>query len=133
MRLPAVTAESRSITPVANSEKTVTLVEPIVWLDAPFGDTKGVRFPEGVYRLEAEDADYLYFRAPAAIEHRILKDGAVIDGRDIPGGLMLSKHLISLVPAGAYIDGESENQKVQTMRLGREFMRFEGSKWKRNY
>src|SRR6266478_1695929 len=69
IRLDPVTAEQHKVTAAADEAKTVTLSEPIVWLNAPaHRASKAVRLPQGRYTLEAEDKDYLYFRAPSAIE-----------------------------------------------------------------
>ncbi len=96
IRLHSVTTEERTITPIDDEGKTVTLTEPIVWLDAPaLRASKGVRLPQGLYRLEAEDADYWYFRAPSPIEMRLLEDGRPTGGPDVPGGLALAKALFT--------------------------------------
>jgi len=90
---------------------------------------RGVRFPGGVYVLEAEDADYWYFRAPAPIEFRILRGGQPVDGRDIPGGIMLSKSF-SMVPAAGYVESVDDAHRTMAWRLGGEFMRVKGRSWK---
>ena len=57
-RLDPVTAEQRQVALVADATKTVTLSKPIVWLNAPaHRASKGIRLPQGVYNLEAQDAD----------------------------------------------------------------------------
>jgi hypothetical protein len=49
-----------------------------------------------------EDADYRYFVAPQRIEYRGFRNGTVVDGRFIPGGLFLAKSLFTTFPsAGA--------------------------------
>jgi len=105
--------------------------EGMVWYDAS-PPTRGLRFPAGTYVLEAEDSDYLYFRSPAPLEMRVFKDGKVIDGHDIPGCLMLSKRLISRIPAAGYID-DGGSSKMMVWKLGRDFLHREGKDWKKSF
>lgn len=123
--------ESRSVTAVTDAKKTVTVPEGMVWFDGP-RPTRGLRFPPGVYTLEAEDKDYLYFRSPAPIEMRVLKDGKIVDGTDNSGGIMISKKLLNLIPAAGYID-EKASSKMMVWKLGRDFLRREGKDWKKSF
>ena len=128
-----VTAEQRSVTPVTDPSKTVTLNEPVVWLNAPaYRASKGIRLPSGLYTLEAEDADYWYFRAPAPIEMRVLDNGTPVDGPDIPGGLALAKATLTLTSPAAYIDVDADH-KMLVMKLGSEFVLMRGNQWDRSF
>jgi hypothetical protein len=102
----------------------------MVWYDAS-PVTHGLRFPPGIYTLEAEDSDYLYLRSPVPLEFRVFNDGKVVDSRDIPGGLMIGKHF-SVVPAAGYIDGEGTS-KVMVWKLGQSFLRLEGTNWTKTF
>ncbi len=123
----AACAEDRAVQSAADTSKTVTVTDGMVFGNAMM--TRGIRFPGGVYVLEAEDADYRYFRAPAPLEYRVLRGGQPVDGQDIPGGLMLAKSF-NLVPGAAYMDGDAPGKKIKTWKLGGEFLRVEGRSWK---
>jgi hypothetical protein len=75
LRLRAVTEEQRAGTPASDSGRTLTVLEPMLWLDGPPSDIDGVQLPKGTYALEAEDADDRYFRAPAPIDMREIQGG----------------------------------------------------------
>ncbi len=124
------TAETRTVTPVTDPQKAVIVHEGMVFGDSPM-PTRGLRFPPGTYTLEAENESYWYFRSPAPLEFRISKQGQMVDGRDIPGGLMIAKGF-NLVPAGAYVDGEGST-KVTVWKLGTEFLSQEGRSWKKTF
>lgn len=131
LRLNPVTADDRIVKPLIVQKKIVTFKESIVWYDQN-PPTRGVLFPEGDYPIEAEDGEYLYFKAPKELEYRIFKNGEVIDGRLIPGGMCLNKNLFSMIPAGAYMTVNS-SKKTLTFKLGRDFQRMEGNKWIKNF
>lgn len=132
VRLDAVTAEERRVVSTADATKTITLSEPIVWLNAPaHRASKGIRLPQGVYQLEAEDDDYWYFRAPAAIEMRLLRDGQPVEGPDIPGGVALGKSTLPTSPA-AYIDVDG-TRKMLVMKLGYDFVQMRGKQWDQSF
>ena len=104
IRLDPVTDEEFSVRPVNDPARKITFLEPMVWSNAPqYRATKGVRLLDGIYELEAETDDFLYFRAPVHIEMRVLENGVPIDGRDYEGGLALAKAFVSLTPAVAYV------------------------------
>lgn len=130
--LSPVQFEDRVVTATQGKAGTLTLNEPEVWLD---GDivrpaTKGIRLPSGEYVLEAEDADYLYYRAPERFEYRIFQDGQVKDARFLQGGIYMSKAFIALAPAGAYLSSD-DTKKTLIWKLGADFLRSEGTKWTR--
>lgn len=123
--------EVRPVHATADATKTVTVIGGMVWYDGNPA-LHGIRFPPGLYVLEAEDADYLYFRSPKPLELRIFKDGKMVDGRDIPGGIMLTKHLLSLVPGAGYIDDTGTN-KIMLWKLGANFLQLKGTNWKKSF
>lgn len=134
IRVDPVTAEEREVTPVSDAGRTVTLSEPIVWLDAPgLSATKGVKLPMGDYPIEAEDSEYLYFKAPGPIELRLLEEGAPVDGPDMSGGLALGKGaLFPVVSPAVYVDVDS-TRRMLVMKLGYDFMQMRGKQWTRNF
>jgi hypothetical protein len=133
MALDPVTDEEFAVTPISDPERTLTFLEPMVWMNAPeHRATKGVRLLAGTYELEAEDEKYLYFRAPVPIEMRVLQNGVPVDGRDYEGGLALSKAFVALVPAVAYVS-MSEERKMHVMKMGDDFLQLEGRVWEKSF
>jgi len=130
--LSPVESEERTVVTLQDQSRGLTLNEPMVWLDTlpVISPTRGIRLPSGKYELEAEDSDYLYYRAPVPIEYRIFHNGQVTSDRYMPGGIYLSKAVISLVPAGAYMSSD-DTHKTLTWKLGAEFTHAEGTKWTR--
>ncbi len=121
-------AQERVAREVSDPNRTLVIREAMIYSD--FAKTHAVRFTPATYVLEAEDDDYVYYRAPDQIEYRVFKNGAVVDGRFMPGGIYFNKALISLVPAGAYLTVDGTH-KMLMWKLGVEFMRLEGDKWDR--
>jgi hypothetical protein len=123
--------EVRPVHATADANKSVTVIDGMVWYDGNPA-SHGIRFPPGVYFLEAEDADYLYFRSSKPLELRTFKEGKMVDGRDIPGGLMLSKHPISMIPGAGYIDDTGPN-KMMLWKLGANFLQLKGKFWTKSF
>jgi hypothetical protein len=133
IRVNAVISEERQVDPLTDERKTVTFREPVVWTDAPISRaSKGVRLPKGVYILEAKDADYFYFRAPAPIEMRVIQNGRPVEGQDVPGGVALAKWFFITASPVAYID-VAPGRKMLVMKLGYEFMTMRGKQWEKNF
>jgi len=131
LALNPLTNEERPVRVMADASRNVSVIGGMVWYDTDPA-THGIRYPAGVYVLEAEDADYLYFRSPAPLELRVFKSGKMIDGREIPGGLMLSKHTLSLIPGAGYID-DTDSKKLMIWKLGGNFLRLKGKSWKASF
>jgi hypothetical protein len=130
--LSPLTNEARVVSPLTGQTNAVVFKEPMVWYDQALFPTRGIRFPQGTYSLEAEDSEYRYFRAPSQIEYRVLQSGKVTDDRFMPGGLFLKKALINLVPAGAYLPVDAHTN-VLTWKLGGDFLNMEGGRWTKNF
>ena len=131
LQLNPVANETRPVKAVVDAAKTVSVSQGMVWVDSS-PPTHGLRFPPGTYVLEAEDADYWYLRSSAPLEFRVFKNGQMVDGRNIPGGLMIGKTWLRMVPAAGYIDGEGST-KVMIWKLGSDFLNREGRDWKRTF
>ena len=130
--LSPVQAEDRVVATTQADGKALVFNESMVWLNAGplVPATKGIRLPSGRYELEAEDADYLYYRSPQPFEYRLFQDGKVKDSRFMPGGVYMSKAAITLVPAGVYLTNDGTH-KTLIWKLGADFMQLEGTKWKK--
>lgn len=130
--LPPAQFEDHVVTAAQGTTGTLTFNEPEVWLDSDGvrPATKGIRLPSGTHELEAEDTDYLYYRAPERFEWRLLENDQVKKAGFEQGGIYVSKSLIALVPAGIYMSLD-EKKKTLIWKLGSDFMRLGGSKWTR--
>ena len=126
-----LTQESREVDSISDSEKIVTIFEGMVWYNLR-EPTHGLRMPPGTYALEAEDKHFLYFRSKAPLEMKLFKNGKVVDGRNLEGGVMLNKKWLSRVPAACYID-ESDSSKLMIWKLGKSFIRREGKDWEMSF
>jgi hypothetical protein len=126
-----LTQESREVEITNDPDKTVTVFEGMVWYNSR-RPTHGLRMPAGTYVLEAEDKNYLYFRSEAPLEMRTFKNGKVVDGRNLKGGVMLNEKWLSRIPAACYID-EGESSKLMIWKLGKSFIRREGKDWEKNF
>ena len=127
---PAV-HESKTVSAASDPSKNVTLPEGMVWYAGPSRST-GIRLPPGAYPLEAEDADYWYFRSPTPLEFRSFDNGRPTEEHSSPGGLMLGKRSLRMVPASAYIDGEGAS-KIMVWKLGGDFLAMEGRQWRKSF
>ncbi len=123
----------RVVVPVVGLSKTMTLFDYMIFTDQPglgVPPARGIRFPPGIYTLEAEDVDYRYFVSPQKIEYRIFRNGTAVDARFIPGGLFLAKSpLTARPPAGAYLSS-NQTHVTLTWPLGAEFFHLQGQNWK---
>jgi hypothetical protein len=82
-----VVDETHAVQAAQDSSRTITIGSGMVWYNIE--RTKGIRFPPGTYVLEAQDANYWYFRSPTPLEFRVFNGDRVADERTMPGGLML--------------------------------------------
>jgi hypothetical protein len=123
--------ESKTVSTAYDPSKNVTVPEGMVWYAGPSRST-GIRLPPGLYSLEAEDADYWYFRSSASLEFRSFENGRPTEEHSNPGGLMLGKRSLRMVPAGAYIEG-GETSKIMVWKLGGDFLAMEGRQWRKSF
>lgn len=123
--------EPREVKVTTDNRKTITIPEGMAFYDSRPA-TRGIRFPQGKYILEAEDSEYFYFRSPTPLEMRVFQNGTLTEEREMEGGLMVGKSTIKMVPGGGYIDGE-DGKKVLICKLGQEFLLQEGKAWSKTY
>ncbi len=126
-----LTQESREVDLISDPDKTVTVFEGMVWYNSR-RPTHGLRMPAGIYVLEAEDENFLYFRSKTPLEMRLFKNGKVTDGRNLEGGVMLNKKWLSRIPAACYID-EVDSTKLMIWKLGKSFIKREGKDWEKSF
>lgn len=134
--LEPVTNEKREVQRITDASKTLTVTSGMIFYDTPglFGmqPSRGVRFPPGVYLLEAEDKECQFFRSSVPLEFRVFKDKKVVEDKEMPGGIMLGKTALKLTPAAGYIDGEG-SAKVIVWKLGGEFVGLRNREWKKSF
>jgi len=123
--------ERRTVHFVLDSSKTVTVLHEMAWFDKSHPSHE-LRFPAGLYALEAEDADYRYLRSSAPLELTEFHKGGRAENRSLRGGIAIGKIEYRAVPAAGYIDGE-EGSRVLVWKLGKEFLAREGSDWKKSF
>ncbi len=125
-----VMSEEKIVVTTEDESKTITLNEPQVWFDG-YQKNSGVMLPKGIYQLEAQDSEYLYFRAPLNIEFRSL-NVTPTQQEFVKGGIALAKNSLNIIPAGIYKSIQSD-EKVLSWKLGNHFLRMEDDNWKKDY
>jgi len=131
LTLSPLVNEEKTVTPVNTSTVSVSVPNGMVFYDTRPA-TRGIRFPEGTYILEAEDSEYFYYKSPTPLDLRVFEKGQLVDLKNLNGGLMLLKSSFSMVPGSGYISDLDPYKKVQIWKLGREFINLEGKEWKKN-
>ncbi len=125
-----MTAEERTVRPIAESTRAVVLPRELKFYDDE-EPARGIHLPPGEYVLEAEDDEYYYYLAPKRISFRMMLRTIVVDERNLPGGIMLSKEPRRNNPAGIYLQG-NETMRILTWKLDQRFMNREGEDWSRS-
>ncbi|MGY5449591.1 hypothetical protein ACVFI8_01355 [Agarivorans sp. MS3-6] len=125
-----VISEEKVVVTTEDESKTITLNEPQVWFDG-YQKNSGVMLPKGTYQLEAQDADYLYFRAPLDIEFRSLNETPQTQ-EFVKGGIAIAKNSLNIIPACIYKSIQND-KKVLSWKLGNHFLRMEDGHWKKDY
>jgi hypothetical protein len=114
-----------------DSSKSLTVIHEMVWDDKSHA-THELRFPPGIYSLEAEDEDYWYMRSRAPLTLIEFRKGGQAESRSLRGGIALGKYITRAVPAAGYIDGE-EASRVLIWKLGKDFLGREGTDWRKSF
>jgi hypothetical protein len=123
--------EHRNVHLEQDKSKTLTITHDMVWYDKS-PPSQGLRFPAGIYVLEAQDDDYWYMRSSAPLEFVVFRKGGKAESRNISGGVMIGKYLFRAVPAAGYIDGEGSS-RVLVWKLGSDFLGREGQDWRKSF
>jgi hypothetical protein len=123
--------EPRTVRLERDPSKTLTVIQDMV-LDDKSHATREIRFPQGAYTLEAEDADYWYLRGSTPLNLRDFKKGVQTESHNIRGGIAIGKYTTRSVPAAGYIDGQ-ESSRILIWKLGKEFLSREGKDWRKSF
>lgn len=122
--------EVHQVKPLGYQIKAAIFNQTLLWYDVEAAPNKTIEFPKGTYFLEAEDANFLYFKAPISPEYREYYDGKITNSGLKTGGLCLAKSGFS---AYAYVLGDTPEEKILVWNLGNRFLKLEGSIWWLNY
>jgi hypothetical protein len=129
---PGVAREPRVTQPSFDAEKTVTVLKEMAWY-SPSAPKKGIWFTPGTYVLEAEDAEFWFFRSPKPIKTGVVGDRGELSARRVPGGIMISKRFPSAyIAGGGYIEDRA-GTKVMVWELTNDFRSMEGMFWTKSF
>jgi hypothetical protein len=121
--------ETRPVTPAVSQDLFIVVNIPVVDDDEGYDPTQGIRFLLGKYAMEAEDADYWYFRSPKPLELLAYDFGRIVNGMRIYGGIAVAKNPASKFPFCAYVDGKDASEKIVIWHLSPAFSAERGVKW----
>jgi hypothetical protein len=119
--------EERTVTP-ATSDRYLILSAPLDWFASENGDRYDIFLPQGQYLIEAEDSDYLYYRAVARVTLGKKKFFSTQDNMPQEGGIFFSKRPGSKYSSGAYVDYEG-GKKLLVFFFDFRFTTQEGKQW----
>jgi hypothetical protein len=129
MVLPGSNRISEERTPApATSQRSLVMSEPLDWFASENGDRFEIWLPQGAYHVEAEDNDYLFYRAPQEVSLGKTKLFSRQDSRTYEGGIFVSKNARSQYSSGAYIDHE-DGKKLLLFHFDSRFTGQEGKRW----
>jgi hypothetical protein len=131
LRLNPVTNERRSVHLEHDPSRTLTVKSDMLWRDGS-PPAHELRFPAGIYVLEAEDDEYWYLRGAVPLEYKAFPKRGKMDDRNLQGGIMIGKYLFRAVPAGGYIDDDGST-KILIWKLGSEFINRQGKDWTKSF
>jgi hypothetical protein len=84
--------------------------------------------PQGIYHVEGQDDDYLYFQAPERVSLGKQKMSSEQDGKLYDGGIFISKKAGTKYSSGAYVDYEN-GKKLLLFFFDSRFTKQEGKSW----
>jgi len=119
--------EERTASP-ATAHRSLVMSEPLDWFASESGDRYDIWLPQGAYHVQAEDSDYLYYKAPERVSLGKTKFFSAQDSRTYDGGVFISKSASSKYSSGAYIDYEG-GKKLLLFFFDFRFTGQEGRRW----
>ena len=105
---------------VADENNYFLVKAPMNDADDDFDPTQGVRIAIGKCDLEAETADYQFFRSPKPVTVLMYSFGRIVNSISLQGGIMVAKHP-GIPKFCAYLDGDNDNDKVKVWVMTRHF------------
>ena len=119
--------EERAPAP-ATSHRSLVMSEPLDWFASESGNRYDIWLPQGAYHVEAEDSDYLYYKAPGAVSQREMKFFSGQDTSTCDGGIFISRNAGSRYSSGAYIEYK-DGKKMLLFYFDFRFTGQEGKRW----
>ena len=119
--------EQRAALP-ASSQRILVMTDPFSWHSTQDGGRRDISLPQGIYHVEGQDDDYLYYQAPERVSLGKQKMSSEQDGKLYDGGIFISKHAGSKYSSGAYVDYEN-GKKLLLFSFGSRFTKQEGKSW----
>jgi hypothetical protein len=119
--------EERTPSP-ATAHRSLVLSEPLDWFASENGDRYDIWLPQGTYRVQAEDGDYLYYEAPDKVALGKKKMFTAQDSMPQGGGIFFSKHDGTKYPSGAFVDFK-DGEKLLVFYFDFRFTGQEGKRW----
>lgn len=104
------------------------MAESLNWFASETGERYDIWLPSGAYRAEAEDSDYLYYRAPEKVSLGKTKMFSAQDSRTAEGGIFISKNPASKYSSGAYIEF-TDGKKQLLFQFDARFTGQEEKRW----
>lgn len=125
-----ITKEPRTVTPMQKQTLTVNIANIVTWHDKQ-PPSLTLSIPTGVYVLEAEDSDYLYFLSTKPLLYQVYNEkGVRVDSIDMVGGLYFGKKDKHLAGVYQYVN---ESKRILVWKLNNDFYNIEGKAWFRNW
>jgi hypothetical protein len=122
-----VVSQSRTVYPVAGESGTVTVQKDMTFDDS-IRRTYSVTIPRGLYKLEAQDADYRYYALSGFLKRSVYDGKHLVGTNSFCGGLMIARRADVSFPAGIYRSDGSLN-RTMVWRLDSRFMDMKNSYW----
>ena len=119
--------EERTVVP-ATSDRQLILSAPLDWFASEKGDRYDIFLPQGNYLVEAEDSDYLYYKAMTGVTMGKKKLFSAQDNMPQGGGIFFSKRSGSKYSSGAYVDS-TDGKKLLVFFFDFRFTAQEGKRW----
>ena len=119
--------EQRAASP-ASSQRMLVLTDPLDWFSSQDGGRYDIWLPQGIYHVEGQDDDYLYYQAPERVSLGKQKMSSEQDGKLYDGGIFISKNTSAKYSSGAYVDYEN-GRKLLLFFFDSRFTKQEGETW----
>jgi len=112
----------------ASSQHMLVMTDPLDWSSTQDGGRYDIWLPQGIYHVEGQDSDYLYYLAPERVSLGKQKMSSEQDGKAYDGGIFISKNASAKYSSGAYVDYDN-GKKLLLFYFDSRFTKQEGKSW----